>query len=48
MQLEIAHRQNLLLYLPKNREATSPDIQIRIQERSNRPPFYGSAIYIIT
>ena len=31
-QFEIAHRQHLLLHLSKNREATPPDIRLRIRE----------------
>ena len=47
-QLEIAHRQNLLLRLFRRIGRQPLPISYYEYERSNRPPFHGSAIFIIT
>ena len=46
-QFEIAHKHHLPIHLSKNRGGTLPDIQSRTPERSNRPPFHGSATFIM-
>ena len=46
-QFEIAHRQNLLLRLFRRIGRQPLPISYYEYERSNRPPFHGSASYII-